>query len=66
MFYLSSGSGIITPLEFGKELGRAARPSCLVLTKASTDHSDIETRSIFEQPELPIYHTLDEMLAAVA
>ena len=65
MFYFVKGPGIITPLEFGKELGRGS-PIVLGIDKSFDRPFDIETQAHLEQPELPIYHTLDETVVAAA
>ena len=65
MFYFVKGPGIITPLELGKELGRGS-PIVLGIDKSFDRPFDIETQAHLEQPELPIYHTLDETVVAAA
>jgi len=65
MFYFVKGSGIITPLELGKELGRGS-PIVLGIDKSFDRPFDIETQALLEQPELPIYRTLDETVVAAA
>lgn len=65
MFYFVKGPGIITPLELGKELGRGS-PIVLGIGKSFDRPFDIETQAHLEQPELPIYHTLDETVVAAA
>lgn len=65
MFYFVKGPGIITPLELGKELGRGS--SIVLGIDESFDRPfDIEMQAHLEQPELPIYHTLDETVVAAA
>ena len=65
MFYFVKGPGIITPLELGKELGRGS-PIVLGIDKSFGRPFDIETQAHLEQPELPIYRTLDETVVAAA
>ena len=65
MFYFVKGSGIITPLELGKELGRGS-PIVLGIGKSFDRPFDIETQAHLEQPKLPIYRTLDETVVAAA
>ena len=65
MFYFVKGPGIITPLEFGKELGRGS-PIVLGIDKSFDRPFDIETQAHLEQPKLPIYRTLDETVVAAA
>ena len=65
MFYVVKGSGSITPLELGKELGRGS-PIVLGIDKSFDRPFDIETQAHLEQPELPIYRTLDETVVAAA
>ena len=65
MFYFVKGPGIITPLEFGKELGRGS-PIVLGIDESFDRPFDIETQAHLEQPELPIYRTLDETVVAAA
>lgn len=65
MFYFVKGPGIITPLELGKELGRGS--SIVLGIDESFDRPfDIEMQAHLEQPELPIYRTLDETVVAAA
>ena len=65
MFYFVKGSGIITPLELGKELGRGS-PIVLGIDESFDRPFDIETQAHLEQPKLPIYRTLDETVVAAA
>ena len=62
---LKLAPGIITPLELGKELGRGS--SIVLGIDESFDRPfDIEMQAHLEQPELPIYRTLDETVVAAA
>lgn len=65
MFYFVKGSGIITPLELGKELGRGS-PIVLGIDESFDRPFDIETQAHLERPKLPIYHTLNETVVAAA
>ena len=60
-----AGHHYTTRAELGKELGRGS-PIVLGIDKSFDRPFDIETQAHLEQPELPIYHTLDETVVAAA